>query len=117
MEGRVMADRARELAEEAIWDYSEYAVGKGTKAIEAGEDVVIGAIDRAFLKNRITQAIQQALDEMRKDCEVMAAWFKDLIDDEYPFGSDDEPAYKAALKYINPASLTLRVIPEETGGV
>jgi hypothetical protein len=62
MEGS-MSTKARELAEQAIWDYSEYAVSKGTKAIEAGEDVVTGAIDRAFLKSRITQAIQQALDE------------------------------------------------------
>lgn len=68
-------------------------------------------LKRAYLKGMKTQAAQ--INGMHKDCKVMAAWFKDLIEDHYGFSGEEIPAYNAALKYIDPKELTLLVFSEK----
>jgi hypothetical protein len=58
------------------------------------------------LVNELTQKDRE-ISTLKADCEVMAAWFKDLIEDDYVFGDTEIPAYQAAIKYIQPSEFTL----------
>lgn len=45
--------------------------------------------------------------ELKADCEAMASWFVDLINDFYEFGKQEQHAYLAAIKHVPVEALKL----------